>query len=40
MKIDFRDRISVDPQFADWLEKILEPAIEPIWYLYKKERNG
>lgn len=28
MKIDFRHRISVSPEFANWLEKMLEPAIE------------
>ncbi|MGB7057201.1 MAG: serine/threonine-protein kinase [Geitlerinemataceae cyanobacterium] len=28
MKIDFRDRVSISPEFANWLEKILEPAIE------------
>lgn len=28
IKIDFRDRISVSEEFADWLEKILEPAVE------------
>jgi serine/threonine protein kinase len=27
-KIKFRDRISISPEFADWLEKIVEPAIE------------
>jgi eukaryotic-like serine/threonine-protein kinase len=28
MKINFRDRVSVSPEFANWLEKMLEPAIE------------
>ncbi|MGB6168128.1 MAG: serine/threonine-protein kinase, partial [Geitlerinemataceae cyanobacterium] len=28
MKIDFRDRVSIAPEFANWLEKMLEPAIE------------
>jgi eukaryotic-like serine/threonine-protein kinase len=37
MKIDFRDRISVSPQFADWLEKMLEPAIED---RYKSAREA
>lgn len=27
-KIKFRDRVSISPEFADWLEKIIEPAIE------------
>lgn len=27
-KIKFRDRVSISPEFADWLEKIVEPAIE------------
>lgn len=28
LKIDFRSRISISPEFADWLEKILEPSVE------------
>ncbi|MDY6939994.1 MAG: serine/threonine-protein kinase [Cyanobacteriota bacterium] len=28
MKVDFRDRIQMSPEFANWLEKMLEPAIE------------
>ena len=28
MKIDFRDRIQMSPAFANWLEKMLEPALE------------
>ncbi|MGB7057200.1 MAG: serine/threonine-protein kinase [Geitlerinemataceae cyanobacterium] len=28
LKIHFRDRISVSPDFADWLEKMLEPSVE------------
>ena len=28
MKVDFRDRVSVAPGFAYWLEKMMEPAIE------------
>ncbi|MEG3917760.1 serine/threonine-protein kinase [Microcoleus sp. T3_A4] len=27
-KIKFRDRVSISPEFANWLEKIIEPAIE------------
>ncbi|EGK88683.1 serine/threonine protein kinase [Microcoleus vaginatus PCC 9802] len=27
-KIKFRARVSISPEFADWLEKIIEPAIE------------
>ena len=27
-KIKFRDRVSISTEFADWLEKIIEPAIE------------
>ncbi len=27
-KVKFRDRVSISPEFADWLEKIIEPAIE------------
>ncbi|MEG3968202.1 serine/threonine-protein kinase [Microcoleus sp. T2B6] len=27
-KIKFRDRVSISPEFADWLEKIIEPASE------------
>ena len=26
--IKFRDRVSISPEFADWLEKIIEPGIE------------
>jgi hypothetical protein len=28
MKIDFRSRVQISPEFADWLEKMLEPAAE------------
>ena len=28
LKIDFRDRINVSPELAEWLDKILEPAVE------------
>lgn len=28
MKLDFRSRVQISPEFADWLEKMLEPAIE------------
>jgi serine/threonine protein kinase len=28
MKIDFRNRVSISPQFADWLDKMLEPMLE------------
>jgi len=28
LKIKFRDRVSISTEFADWLEKIIEPAIE------------
>jgi serine/threonine protein kinase len=28
LKIDFRDRISTSERFKDWLEKMLEPAVE------------
>jgi eukaryotic-like serine/threonine-protein kinase len=28
LKIDFRSRVSVSAEFADWLEKILEPSVE------------
>jgi len=28
MKIDFRSRVQIKPQFADWLEKMLAPAHE------------
>ncbi|MBE9040957.1 serine/threonine protein kinase [Oscillatoriales cyanobacterium LEGE 11467] len=28
MKLKFRDRIDVSTEFADWLEKMLEPAVE------------
>ncbi|MGC9504583.1 serine/threonine protein kinase [Baaleninema sp.] len=28
LKLQFRDRIRVSPEFGDWLEKILEPSIE------------
>jgi serine/threonine protein kinase len=28
MKIDFRARVQISPEFADWLEKMLEPAAE------------
>ena len=28
MRFDFRDRLSLSPNFADWLEKIVEPASE------------
>ena len=28
MKIDFRNRVSVSDEFANWLEKMLEPALE------------
>ncbi len=28
LKIKFRDRVSISTEFADWLEKIVEPAIE------------
>lgn len=28
MKIDFRNRVQISPEFADWLEKMLEPAAE------------
>lgn len=28
MKINFRDLLSISPQFADWLEIIIEPALE------------
>jgi eukaryotic-like serine/threonine-protein kinase len=28
LKVKFRDRVSISPEFADWLEKIIEPAIE------------
>src|SRR6476469_2141631 len=27
-KVKFRDRVSISPEFADWLEKIIEAAIE------------
>ncbi|MEG4021667.1 serine/threonine-protein kinase [Microcoleus sp. S13C4] len=28
LKVQFRDRVSISPEFADWLEKIIEPASE------------
>jgi len=28
MKIDFRSRLQISSEFADWLEKMLEPAVE------------
>ena len=28
MKIDFRERVQISSHFADWLEKMLEPAVE------------
>jgi len=28
LKVKFRDRVSISTEFADWLEKIIEPAIE------------
>ncbi|MGB3267340.1 MAG: serine/threonine-protein kinase, partial [Microcoleus sp.] len=28
LKVKFRDRVSISPEFADWLEKIIEPASE------------
>ncbi|MEA5470429.1 serine/threonine-protein kinase [Spirulina sp. 06S082] len=28
MRFDFRDRLSLSPNFADWLEKMVEPASE------------
>ena len=28
LKIDFRSQVKISPKFADWLEKILEPAAE------------
>ncbi len=28
MKIDFRNRVSISPQFAHWLDKMLEPMLE------------
>lgn len=28
LKVKFRDRVSICTEFADWLEKIIEPAIE------------
>ena len=28
MKIDFRERVQISSHFADWLENILEPAVE------------
>ena len=34
-KIKFRDRVSISPEFADWLEKIIEPAIEDRFYSAK-----
>jgi len=28
LKIDFRSRVQISPEFADWLEKMLEPDVE------------
>jgi len=28
LKIDFRSRVNVSPEFADWLDKMLEPVVE------------
>ena len=28
MKFDFRDRVNISPDFANWLEKMLEPVVE------------
>ncbi|MEG4404944.1 serine/threonine-protein kinase [Microcoleus sp. MON2_D5] len=28
LKVKFRDIVSISPEFADWLEKVIEPAIE------------
>ncbi|MEC4986598.1 MAG: serine/threonine-protein kinase [Oscillatoria sp. PMC 1068.18] len=28
LKIDFRSRVEISPEFGDWLEKMLEPAVE------------
>lgn len=28
LKIDFRSRVTISPEFARWLEKILEPSVE------------
>ena len=35
MKIDFRRYVKVLPEFADWLEKMLEPAVEDRFELAK-----
>ena len=48
MKIDFRQRISVSEEFANWLEKMLEPAIEDRFHsaaealksIQNKDRNN
>ncbi|MEQ9355742.1 serine/threonine protein kinase [Coleofasciculus chthonoplastes] len=28
LKLDFRSRVNVSPEFADWLDKMLEPVVE------------
>lgn len=35
LKVKFRDRVSISKEFADWLEKIVEPAIEDRFYSAK-----
>jgi len=40
LKLQFRDRISVSPKFADWLEKILEPSVEDRFASAKEALNA
>lgn len=40
MKIDFRSRVQISPEFADWLEKMLEPAAEDRFKSAAEARNA
>jgi hypothetical protein len=40
MKIDFRSRVQISPEFADWLEKMLEPAVEDRFKSAAEARNA
>lgn len=40
MKIDFRSRVQISPELANWLEKMLEPAVEDRFKSAAEARNA
>ncbi|MBE9040958.1 serine/threonine protein kinase [Oscillatoriales cyanobacterium LEGE 11467] len=40
MRFDFRNRVNISPEFANWLDKILEPAVEDRFKSAKEAANA